>query len=119
VIVWIRIVDRLCQRIYQKVVRKASNLVQVGEDLSRDYGIPIINKRISVTPISLVAEGCAAENYIRLAETTWTGRAAEVGVKFIGAFSALVPQGVYRRGHQTDQQHPGGFSDHGTGLRFG
>lgn len=84
--------DRLCQCIYEKVVRKASNLVKVGEDLSRDYGIPIINKRISVTPISLVAEGCAAENYVRLAETL-DRAAAEVGVNFIGGFSSLVHKG--------------------------
>lgn len=84
--------DRLCHRIYEKIVRLASNLVKVGEDLSRDYGIPIINKRISVTPISIVAEGCAAEDYVPLAKTLERA-AAEVGVNFIGGFSALVHKG--------------------------
>lgn len=84
---------RLSQRIYNKIVRLAHNLVQVGEELSRDYGIPIINKRISVTPISLVAEGCAAEDFVPLAETLEKA-AVEVGVNFIGGFSALVHKGL-------------------------
>ncbi|NLK51691.1 MAG: PFL family protein [Syntrophomonadaceae bacterium] len=87
--------DRLGQRIYQKIVRLARNLVTVGEELSRDYGIPIINKRISVTPISLIAEGCGAEDYVALAHTLERA-AQEVGVNFIGGFSALVHKGCTR-----------------------
>lgn len=49
-------INRLCQRIYDKITRTAENLVRTGEDIERDFGIPIINKRISVTPIAIVAD---------------------------------------------------------------
>ncbi len=79
-------------KIYDKIMRFASGLVKTGEDIEREYGIPIINKRISITPISLVAESSDEESYIRFAETL--DRAAEdVGVNFIGGFSALVHKG--------------------------
>ena len=83
-------------KIYEKIVRNAENLVRVGEDIEKEYGIPIINKRISVTPISLVAESCDEENYVKHAEAL--DRAAQtVGVNFIGGFSALVHKG-YTKG---------------------
>ncbi|MCX7746642.1 MAG: PFL family protein [Clostridia bacterium] len=81
-----------CQKIYDKIVRYASNLVKVGSDIEREYGIPIINKRISVTPISLVAGSSDEEDYVKFAEVL--DKAAEaVGVNFIGGFSALVHKG--------------------------
>lgn len=52
-------INRLCQRIYDKITRTAENLVRTGEDIERDFGIPIINKRISVTPIAIVADAAA------------------------------------------------------------
>ena len=83
---------RACDRIYEKIVTYAKNLVRVGEDISREYGIPIINKRISVTPISLVAASGDAEDYLCYARAL--DRAADtVGVNFIGGFSALVQKG--------------------------
>lgn len=83
---------KACQRIYDKITTQAANLVKAGEEIEREYGIPIINKRISVTPISLVAESSDANNYTPFAEAM--DRAAkEVGVNFIGGFSALVHKG--------------------------
>ncbi|MHB1485475.1 MAG: DUF711 family protein [Saccharofermentanales bacterium] len=81
-----------CDRIYDKITRKARDLVKVGEAISDQYGIPIINKRISVSPISLVAAASDASDYICFAKAL--DRAADsVGVNFIGGFSALVQKG--------------------------
>ena len=80
------------QKIYDKITRLAGNLVRTAEDIQTEYGIPIINKRISVTPIALVAESCDADNYTPYAETL-DRAAAETGVDFIGGFSALVHKG--------------------------
>jgi uncharacterized protein (UPF0210 family) len=83
-------------RAYDKICRLAAKLVQVGEEIERDYGVPIINKRISVTPIAMVAESSHADDYTLMAE--YLDRAAqEVGVNFLGGFSALVQKG-YTRG---------------------
>lgn len=80
------------EKIYNKITRLAADLVKVGEGIEREYGIPIINKRISVTPISMIAESSDEEDYIKFAETL--DRAADtVGVNFIGGFSALVHKG--------------------------
>lgn len=81
------------KQIYDKITRLAENLVKVGDEIETDYGIPVVNKRISVTPIALVAESSAGEeDYVGFAETL--DRAAkEVGVNFIGGFSALVHKG--------------------------
>ncbi len=81
-----------CTKIYDKICRLAANLVRTGEQISAEYGIPIVNKRISVTPISLVAECCDAEDYVPFARAL--DRAAkEVGVDFLGGYSALVQKG--------------------------
>lgn len=81
-----------CQNIYDKITKRAEKLVKVGEDIEAEYGIPIIHKRISVTPISIVAESCQTDNYVAVAQAL--DRAAkEVGVNFIGGFSALVEKG--------------------------
>jgi uncharacterized protein len=80
------------EKIYNKITRFASDLIKVGEDIEREYGIPIINKRISVTPISMIAESSDEEDYVKFAEIL--DKAAEtVGVNFIGGFSALVHKG--------------------------
>lgn len=83
---------KAADKIYDKITEKAKALVQTGEQIEREYGIPIINKRISVTPISHVA-GCSdADNYLIFAKAL--DRAAkETGVNFIGGFSALVHKG--------------------------
>jgi uncharacterized protein (UPF0210 family) len=81
------------RRIYEKIVRRAENLVATGEAIADEYGIPIINKRISVSPISMVAASCKSENYLELA-LAMDRAAKEVGVNFIGGFSALVQKGM-------------------------
>lgn len=81
-----------CEKIYDKITRRAANLVKVGDDIEKEFGIPIINKRISVTPISIIAESSDEENYVKFAQVL--DRAADtVGVNFIGGFSALVHKG--------------------------
>lgn len=80
------------QKVYDKITRMAEHLVKTGEDLERQFGIPIINKRISVTPIAIAAGPVEATSYVSVAETL--DRAArEVGVNFLGGFSALVQKG--------------------------
>ena len=82
-------VTTCCGKIYDKITKRAENLVKTGEDIEREFGIPIVNKRISVTPIAIAAECCDTGDYVPFAETL--DRAArEVGVNFIGGFSALV-----------------------------
>ncbi len=84
--------DKACEKIYNKITRSAKDLVKVGEDIESEFGIPIINKRISVTPISLIAGASEATDYVKYAKTL--DRAAkDVGVNFIGGFSALVHKG--------------------------
>ena len=84
--------EKARNKMYEKIVRKAEKLVATGEDIASKYGIPIINKRISVTPIALVAGASADESYVAYAEMM--DRAArETGVNFIGGFSALVQKG--------------------------
>lgn len=83
------------QKIYDKITRLAGNLVKVGEDISSEFGIPIINKRISVTPISLIAGASADKDYVEFAKTL-DAAAKAVGVNFIGGFSALVQKGFHK-----------------------
>ncbi|MDF2572621.1 MAG: hypothetical protein K0R55_4225, partial [Sporomusa sp.] len=89
-------IKSLCQNIYDKVTRTAEKLVKTGEDIEAEYGIPIINKRISVTPIAIAAESCHADSYVDVAKAL-DAAAKEVGVNFIGGFSALVDKG-YTKG---------------------
>ena len=80
-------------KIYDKICRSAKNLVPTAEQIERELGIPIVNKRISVTPIALVANACEADNFTPLAQAL--DRAAKsCGVNFIGGFSALVQKGM-------------------------
>ena len=81
-----------CQKIYNKITRCAKDLVMVGEEIEREFGIPIVNKRISVTPIALVAGACVADSYVEIAKTL-DAAAKTCGVNFIGGFSALVQKG--------------------------
>ncbi len=84
---------RLRQRVYDKICRCAQNLVQTGVEIEQDFGIPIVNKRISVTPVALIADGYSPEDFVQLAQTL--DRAAETtGVNFLGGFSALVHKGM-------------------------
>ncbi len=84
--------DKACQKIYDKITKCAKNLVAVGETISSRYGIPIIHKRISVTPIALVAAASKTNNYVPFAKAL-DKAASELGVNFIGGYSALVYKG--------------------------
>ncbi|NQT57560.1 MAG: PFL family protein [Bacteroidetes bacterium] len=86
-------VPSTCDRIYDKIMRCAGKLVETGNAIADEYGIPIIHKRIAVTPIALIAESTAAENYLKFAETLERA-AVNTGVNFIGGFSALVEKGA-------------------------
>lgn len=85
-------IEKCAQKIYDKICKKAERLTQTGEQIEREFGIPIVNKRISVTPIALVAAACKAESYVPLAAAL-DKAAKKCGVNFIGGFSALVNKG--------------------------
>ena len=83
---------RCCDKIYDKICRRAEKLVQTGRDIESEFGIPIVNKRISVTPMALVAGSCDTEDYVPFALTL--DRAGKTcGVDFLGGYSALVQKG--------------------------
>ncbi|MCI5527591.1 MAG: PFL family protein [Oscillospiraceae bacterium] len=84
-------IDRSCQKVYDKITTYAKNLVQVGEQIEAEYGIPIINKRISVTPIAMLVAASGGDP-VKYA-LTLDRAAKEVGVNFIGGYSALVHKG--------------------------
>ncbi|ADD02177.1 protein of unknown function DUF711 [Thermoanaerobacter italicus Ab9] len=86
-------VETLSNKIYDKITKKAKNLVKVADDLESEFGIPIVNKRISVTPIALISESAkSTEDFIKIAKAL-DAAAKEVGVNFIGGYSALVHKG--------------------------
>ena len=84
--------EKTAQNIYDKLARRAENLVKTGETIEEELGIPIVNKRISVTPISLIAQNTGADSYVAIAKAL-DDAAKTVGVNFIGGFSALVHKG--------------------------
>ena len=84
--------DKTCARVYDKITRYAKDLVRTGEDIEKEYGIPIINKRISVTPIAMILAACERKDSVKLA-VTLEKAAQACGVNFIGGFSALVQKG--------------------------
>ncbi len=86
-------VDTVCEKVYDKITKAAENLVSVAEEISVRYGVPIINKRISVTPASLILQSEKSEDFVKLAQTL-DAAAIKVGVNFIGGFSALVQKGI-------------------------
>ena len=84
---------RACEKIYDKITKSAKDLVKTGEAIEAEFGIPIVNKRISVTPIALVAGASDTEDYVPFAAALDRAR-AETGVNFVGGFSALVQKGM-------------------------
>lgn len=88
-------IDTLCRNIYSKITTTAKDLIKVGKDIEKEYAIPIINKRISVTPISLVGASAARseKDYVRICRTL-DEAAKKVGVNFLGGFSALPAKGM-------------------------
>lgn len=91
-------IDRAAEKIYKKITEKASQLVAVGDDIAAELGIPIVNKRVSVTPIALIGAATDATDYLPLAKAL-DKAAHEIGVDFIGGFSALVQKG-YQKGDE-------------------
>lgn len=87
--------DTLCNNIYNKITRLAKDLVRTGEEISREYGVPIVNKRISITPIALVGgTACKTpDDYVKIA-VTLDRCAQELGVNFLGGYSAIVSKGL-------------------------
>ena len=85
-------IKKSCDKVYDKITKKAENLVKTGEQIEREYGIPIINKRISVTPISMLLAANKKKEAVLYAKTL-DKAAKEVGVNFLGGFSALVHKG--------------------------
>ncbi|NLK20480.1 MAG: PFL family protein [Epulopiscium sp.] len=85
-------INKFNKNIYDKITKTAENLVKTGEEIEKEFGIPIVNKRISVTPISIVAAGTKTDSYVSVAHAL-DKAAKDVGVNFIGGFSALVQKG--------------------------
>lgn len=88
-------VDQVCNKIFTKITSYAKDLVKVGDEIEKEFGVPIVNKRISVTPISLVGTSCCKtkEEYVKIAQTL-DDAAKEVGVNFLGGYSAVVSKGM-------------------------
>ncbi len=87
--------DRCCERIYKKITTLARNLVSTGEEISCEIGIPIVNKRVSITPISLVGGSCCKTpaDFVKIARTL-DKAAKEIGINFMGGYSAIVSKGM-------------------------
>ena len=85
-------VDVMCQKVYDKITRYAKDLVKTGEQIEKEFGIPIINKRISVTPAAMILASCENRDAVKLAKTLEKA-AVTCGVNFLGGFSALVQKG--------------------------
>ena len=88
-------VDTTCAKIREKILSLASSLRKTADDISSEFGVPIVNKRVSVTPISLVGAGCCrtAADFVRIAKTL-DETAAEIGINFLGGYSAIVSKGM-------------------------
>ena len=87
--------NTVCDRIYDKIVKKAGNLVSTGDEISRIYGVPIVNKRVSVTPIALVGASCCktAADFVKIISVL-DKAAKTIGIDFLGGYSALVSKGM-------------------------
>ena len=87
--------DTVCDKIYNKITRYAKDLVKTGDDISKEFGIPIVNKRVSITPISLVGGAAckSPKDYVKIAHTL-DKAAKEVGINFLGGYSAIVSKGM-------------------------
>ena len=99
----------MCKKIHDKIARLAGKLVETGDEIGREYGIPVVNKRISVTPIGIIgAAACRTEDdFVRVAKEL-DAVAKEVGVNFLGGFSAVVAKGM-TASDELDSQGFGGY----------
>ncbi len=88
-------VEALCRNIYDRIMSKAEHLVRTGEDISREFGIPIVNKRVSITPAAIVGNGVcrSTDDFVRIARTL-DKVANDLGINFLGGFSAIVTKGM-------------------------
>ena len=102
--------ESTAEKIYTKVVQHAHMLVETADGIAAEYGVPIVNKRIAVTPISLVAAACGSEDLVPLARAM-DAAAAEVGVDFIGGFSAYVHKGFSSADHALFQSIPAALQE--------
>lgn len=104
--------DRLNEKIYEKITTKAARLVETGKDIENEFGIPIVNKRISVTPVSLVgASACKTpDDFVTIAKTL-DKAAKKVGVNFIGGYSALVSKGMTKADENLIRSIPKALSE--------
>lgn len=85
--------DRMCTKVYDRITKTAEHLVETAEGLEREYGIPIVNKRVSVTPVAQIASACPDTDLVPLAHAL--DRAAEtLGIDYLGGYSALVHKGI-------------------------
>ena len=91
-------INVVCDKIKFKLDKYAKNLVQYANEIENDYSIPIVNKRIAVTPISLIGESCKDKDYLKIAKTLDTC-ASDLGIDFIGGYSALVEKGYTKGDH--------------------
>ena len=103
--------DRMCTKIYDHVTHTAEHLVETAENLEREYGIPIVNKRVSVTPVAQIAACCKDEDLTPIAHAL--DRAAEtLGIDYLGGFSALVQKGIGDADRRVIQSIPRGACHH-------
>ncbi len=103
-------IDRACDKVYDKICRYAKDLVKTGEDISKEYGIPIIHKRIAVTPVAMLAAACPSSDPVKFAHAL--ERAAQtVGVNFIGGYSALVQKGFAQGDYSLIESIPRALSE--------
>lgn len=88
-------IDKVCEKVYDRITIRAEKLVETGEEISREFGIPIVNKRISVTPIGIIGAPAVktTDDFVKIAKAMDRAR-AQVGVNFIGGYSALVSKGM-------------------------
>lgn len=102
-------IKKCADKLYDKITRQAEKLVSTGDQIGREFGVPIINKRVSVTPISIVGAACEASDYVALAKAM--DRAADTtGIDFIGGFSALVHKGFTNGDRKLIQSIPEAIS---------
>ena len=105
--------EACCRKIYDKITKKACDLVPAGEKIEKEFGIPIVNKRISVTPAALLGAGCrSTEDFVRIAKTL-DRAAGQAGVNFIGGYSALVSKGMTPQDEQLIRSIPEALSQTG------
>ena len=104
--------DDLNRKVYDKITRTAEHLVSTGEEIEREYGIPIVNKRISITPAALVGGAAckSPEDFVTVAHTL-DRAAGEVGVNFLGGYSALVSKGMTRADENLIRSIPQALSE--------